>query len=518
MPEQFATADNGGTGQYLDPAYVRIAGLFAWTATGLSVMAIWSHLKNYRKPVSGEGVEGARGETLIERHVYGKIYEEKKRLQRFVVRIIAMVPIYAISSWISLISLRMAFYLDAVRDIYEAFVMYCFFNLLINYLGGDRSLLISRHGHPPLVATGFIRFFVKEIDISDPLFFLFLKRSILQYVYIKPLLAAATMILKWNETYNDGTISTKSGMIWHLTGLGLAILSWLGIISDNKDSGDDAGQLSAENRSVAIQDFLICMEMTLAAIGHWYAYSYKDYIDPTIQSARMPIAYAFRDAMGTKDVFEDTLEIIHGGGFDYRTFEPAEGRPHTGKSLANRLNAGMRVYGETKYWLGKRSNSALSDDCQSLHFPDSLDEDDENIYKISRQLGEQGDYNCPVINGTEVVERTRPKPKPRRKLTISKKQKGKRNVFYRESDEDEEYTNNLLARNGEKKERQLSETNVPPFRTGCVDLIVKDETGKRFESYADMIPSASTSNGRPSFAAISVLDPFVLRVPGMSDI
>ena len=96
----------------------------------------------------------------------------------------------------------------------KAFVMYCFFNLLINYLGGDRSLLISLHGRPPLIATGFIRFFVKEIDISDPRVFLFLKRSILQYVYLKPLLAAATVILKWKETYNDGTISTKSGYFW----------------------------------------------------------------------------------------------------------------------------------------------------------------------------------------------------------------------------------------------------------------------------------------------------------------
>jgi len=72
MSERFVIADTGGTGQYLDPAYVRIAGLFAWTATGLSVMAIWSHLKNYRKPVSGDNVKGSESQTLIERHVYEK--------------------------------------------------------------------------------------------------------------------------------------------------------------------------------------------------------------------------------------------------------------------------------------------------------------------------------------------------------------------------------------------------------------------------------------------------------------
>ena len=39
---------------------------------------------------------------------------------RMVVRIMLMVPIYAISSLISLFSLEAAFVIDAIRDIYEA--------------------------------------------------------------------------------------------------------------------------------------------------------------------------------------------------------------------------------------------------------------------------------------------------------------------------------------------------------------------------------------------------------------
>lgn len=45
------------------------------------------------------------------------------------------VPIYAIASMISLYSLNIAFFLDALRDIYEAFVILCFFTLLVEYLG-----------------------------------------------------------------------------------------------------------------------------------------------------------------------------------------------------------------------------------------------------------------------------------------------------------------------------------------------------------------------------------------------
>ena len=42
---------------------------------------------------------------------------------RMVVRIMLMVPIYAISSLISLFSLEAAFVIDAIRDIYEVRVL-----------------------------------------------------------------------------------------------------------------------------------------------------------------------------------------------------------------------------------------------------------------------------------------------------------------------------------------------------------------------------------------------------------
>lgn len=38
------------------------------------------------------------------------------------------------SSLLSLYSLAAAFYVDALRDLYEAFVIYCIFSLLVEYL------------------------------------------------------------------------------------------------------------------------------------------------------------------------------------------------------------------------------------------------------------------------------------------------------------------------------------------------------------------------------------------------
>ena len=97
-----------------------------------------------------------------------------------VIRIMLMVPIYAIASLISLFSLQAAFFIDVVRDIYEAFVIYCFFDLLVAYLGGERSLLINLHGRPPKYPVFPGNLFWREVDVSDPYTFLFLKRGVLR--------------------------------------------------------------------------------------------------------------------------------------------------------------------------------------------------------------------------------------------------------------------------------------------------------------------------------------------------
>ena len=68
------------------------AALFS---TLLSLYSINAHLRAYRKPV----------------------------LQRSVVRLLVMVPIYSLSSLASITSLEGAFFIDLVRDLYEAFVM-----------------------------------------------------------------------------------------------------------------------------------------------------------------------------------------------------------------------------------------------------------------------------------------------------------------------------------------------------------------------------------------------------------
>lgn len=144
---------------------------------------------------------------------------------------------------IALFSLEAAFFIDAIRDLYEvsphhggyhqctdkqAFVIYTFLQLLITYLGGERSLLIILHGRPPIPHPFPINIFLRPMDVSDPWTLLNLKRGVLreaslclflhwrvlklaEYVQIKPLLVVATVILKATGTYREGRFAGDSG-------------------------------------------------------------------------------------------------------------------------------------------------------------------------------------------------------------------------------------------------------------------------------------------------------------------
>lgn len=176
----------GGSGRSLPKPLLFTAAACALFATGFSFYSIDQQLRAYRKPI----------------------------LQRYVVRLLLMVPIYSIASMASLFSLQAAFVIDVIRDVYEGFVIWSFFSLLVEYLGGERSLLILVHGRRPIPHVFPVSLFFRPLDISDPYTFLGLKRGILQYVQLKPILAAATIILKSLGRYDDGQLAWDNGYTW----------------------------------------------------------------------------------------------------------------------------------------------------------------------------------------------------------------------------------------------------------------------------------------------------------------
>ncbi|KAL8382893.1 hypothetical protein RB595_006594 [Gaeumannomyces hyphopodioides] len=359
----------GGTGEKLESTLTAVAGVASLIATFFSVISIWLQLKNYRKPL----------------------------LQRYVVRILLMVPLYSISSWSSMVSLKLAAWFDPVRDIYEAFTIYTFFQLLINYLGGERSLIIMTHGREPVSHAWPMDHVFAKADISDPYTFLAIKRGILQYAWLKPLLAVAAIAMKATGTYKEGYIGLDSGYTWsgliynismtvslyclalfwvcmhedlkpfrpvpkflcikliifasYWQGFFLSILVWLGAITDKVEG------YSPDNLAAAIQDFLICIEMPCFAVAHWYAFSWHDFANDAVEEARMPVKYALRDAFGVRDLIEDSKETFKGDKYGYRAFDSGDHimAHESSTSRLARVRAGMRYErgGKGKYWIPK---------------------------------------------------------------------------------------------------------------------------------------------------------------------
>jgi len=68
-------------------------------------------------------------------------YNCQPESRRFVIRILLMVPIYALESWLGLRFASITLYFDLLRECYEAFVIYSFYQLLISALGGERKLV-----------------------------------------------------------------------------------------------------------------------------------------------------------------------------------------------------------------------------------------------------------------------------------------------------------------------------------------------------------------------------------------
>ena len=277
----------------------------------------------------------------------------------------------------------------------QAFTIYTFFQLLINFIGGERALILLTYGRPPVSHLWPLNHFLLKVDISDPHTFLAIKRGILQYTWLRPALAIAIVVMKATGTYQEGYIGLRSGYFWsglvynisitvclyalalfwicmsedlqtfrpmpkflcikgiifasYWQGFFLSILVWLGAIPD------DVPGYSPNNLAAAIQDGLICFEMPLFAIAHWYAFSWHDYADPTISAARLPVKYAMRDAFGAQDLIQDTKETFGGKSYDYRSFEARNNilAHEESSSRMARMMQGMRYErgGKGKYWI-----------------------------------------------------------------------------------------------------------------------------------------------------------------------
>ncbi|KAL7979307.1 hypothetical protein Chor_015331 [Crotalus horridus] len=150
-----------------------ISGLFVWTALILTFHQIFLHLKNYTIPNE----------------------------QRYIIRILFIVPIYAFDSWLSLLligSHQYYVYFDSVRDCYEGEPG--FTALLENLVPQSSSCLYGTCCLRGMsYSIGFLRF---------------CKQATLQFCIIKPVMAILTIVLQVFGKYHDGDFNIHSGYLY----------------------------------------------------------------------------------------------------------------------------------------------------------------------------------------------------------------------------------------------------------------------------------------------------------------
>jgi len=132
-------------------------------------------------------------------------------IQRYMIRIVFMIPIYAFSSWLDLMFKDQSFYFTLVRDCYEAYVLYMFFRLLIELSDGEEALVQKLEQ-------------VSQMRCSCPMCCMHIKpgrifmhrckQMLLQFVVLKPIMAVAIFLMEILDVYDEGNFAANRGYLY----------------------------------------------------------------------------------------------------------------------------------------------------------------------------------------------------------------------------------------------------------------------------------------------------------------
>ncbi|XP_053550979.1 transmembrane protein 184A isoform X2 [Bombina bombina] len=308
-----------------------ISGVFVWSALLLTCHQIYLHLRNYTVPNE----------------------------QRYIIRILFIVPIYSFDSWLSLLLIgndQYYVYFDSVRDCYEAFVIYSFLSLCFEYLGGESAIMTEIRGKPIRSSCFYGTCCLQGISYSIG-FLRFCKQATLQFCIVKPIMAVVTIILQAFGKYRDGDFNVQTGYLYitiiynfsvslalyalflfyfatkellrpfepvlkFLTikaviflsfwqGMLLAILERYGVIPEAQNINNS--MVGAGTVAAGYQNFIICIEMLFAAIALRYAFTCQVYREKKENSTAASVApmqsisSGLKETMSPHDIVQDAI-------------------------------------------------------------------------------------------------------------------------------------------------------------------------------------------------------------------
>ena len=139
------------------------------------------------------GISLVVSSITVNRHL---VHWSKPRTQGQIIRIVLVCPIYALASLLSLVvSEAASVYVETVRDLFEAFVIYTFLALVLEYAGGEAACVAKichlpplRHPLGPCLARLLPAMPRNHVLLRK------CKQGTLQFVLVKPLMAFTGLI------------------------------------------------------------------------------------------------------------------------------------------------------------------------------------------------------------------------------------------------------------------------------------------------------------------------------------
>lgn len=287
---------------------------------------------------------------LIYKHL--KYYTQPEH-QRYIVRLLCMVPLYGLYSVLSLIFHRHQIYFAIARDCYEAYALFMFFKLCVSYGGGKEAIVDHFNSLPKMKLTFPLNFW--KVQPSE-LFYTVCKQGMLQYVLIRPVVSIWAAILQVFGAYGDGSLATDMGYFYAFVINNFCVMIALYIVVLFEQAAKELlhpyrpilkflsvkmviflafwqsiviaymahmdwiprfNCLPAADVATGLQNFLMCFEMCFVALLHIIAYPYELYRvraltnAPISSSMKTSVLKNMVNMMNQADLLKDTIESLN---------------------------------------------------------------------------------------------------------------------------------------------------------------------------------------------------------------
>lgn len=387
--------------------FVVIAFPCTVVAIALAILHIYRHLLNYTEPT----------------------------YQRYIVRIIFMVPVYALMSFLSLILRDSSIYFNSIREVYEAWVIYNFLSLCLAWVGGPGAVVLSLSGRNLKPAWCLMTCCFPPLPL-DGRFIRRCKQGCLQFVILKPILVAVTFVLYAKGKYEDGNFSANQAYLYltiiYTFSYSLALYAlalfyvacrdllkpfnpvpkfiiiksvvfltyWQGVLVF---LAAKSGFIKDAEEAAEFQNFIICVEMLIAAVGHLYAFPYKEYAGANIGVSR-GFTGSLAHAVKLNDFYHDTVHQFAPTYHDYVLYNHNEGDEGTRKYRSRTFvptGPEMDAVRKNKHMLGNKLDdiqlSSVSSSGTSSPKQSSTAQDPQNpeTMKSSLLMETSNSYNVP---------------------------------------------------------------------------------------------------------------------------